>query len=495
MNATLIATIGTRDLMFQTRSGNWYNIGDDQMRGDIIGEQAEVLADLGQDLLTYRALTQFLVKHLDEYRSRICPVITGQLLRDRAQEIDRVYLIGTNQPETVPERDKDTLYGCQIFQDWFAHQYPHIQVSIVPLGQDGTNPSDFDAMFRWWQRTWPTLVDENGTDPIWLCIKGGVGQTSEAGRISGLSRYGDRIQFFEFKQRRDKNIQGIPSDYTGPFSGTSYLWDRARQQALKLWDRYDYAGIYDILKPYFQQDTKGFSALPTQVKAGIAWNQGQFDTFLKLAKGSLPPAAQQQGTQYWWVAYEQAQLAVVRLQQQNTTEAMLSSFRAIEGLLWLWAQETFPRDVIIQPDQYPLLKQSITQRYPQLNSLFDPNSKFPDTVALQSKALRSLLEAAIPVTATSPDFKEFWDTARTKRNTYSHRLGGLTQQEVFNAWGVDMKQQAQWEQRLLNCLNMITDQSFKTLEKASLFCTIHQQVKTTISHYSPPTPTSTSPSQ
>lgn len=488
MNATLIATIGTRDLMFQVQSGQWYNIGDDQMRGDIIGEQAEVLADLGQDLLTYRALTQYLVEHLEKYRSRIRPVITGKLLQDRAQEIDRVYLIGTDQPETVRERNKDTIYGCQLLQDWFVQQHPHIQVSVVPLGQDGTNPSDFETMFRWWQRTWPTLVDETSTTPIWLCIKGGVGQTSESGRISGLSRYGDRIQFFEFEQRRDQNIQGIPSDYRGPFSGTVYLWDRTRQQALKLWERYDYAGIEDILNPYFQQDPKGFSALPTWVKAGIAWNQGQFDTFLGLAKASPSAAAQQRGGKYWWVAYEQAQLAVVRLRQQNTTEAMLASFRAIEGLLWLWAQETFPKHVITQLDQYPLLNQSITKQYPQLKSLFNPNSNFPNTVLLQGKALRSLLEAAIPATATSPDFKEFWDTARTKRNTYSHRLGGLTEKEVFNAWGGDIKQQSQWEKRLLNCLNMITDQPFKTLEKASLFCTIHQQVQTAIKDYSPPTP-------
>jgi hypothetical protein len=146
MNATLIATIGTRDLMFQTQSGDCFNIGDDQMRGDIIGEQAEVLADLGQDLLTFRALTQFLLEHIAAYRSRIRPVITGQLIQERAGDIDQVYLIGTDQAETVIQRDKDTLYACQLLQDWFAHQHPHINVEIVSLGQDGTNPSNFEAI-------------------------------------------------------------------------------------------------------------------------------------------------------------------------------------------------------------------------------------------------------------------------------------------------------------------------------------------------------------
>jgi hypothetical protein len=38
MKATLVATIGTRDLMFQIKSGLWYNVGDDRMQdGEIIG--------------------------------------------------------------------------------------------------------------------------------------------------------------------------------------------------------------------------------------------------------------------------------------------------------------------------------------------------------------------------------------------------------------------------------------------------------------------------
>jgi hypothetical protein len=48
MKSVLIATIGTRDLMFQIASGEWFNVGDDQMQLEIIGEQAEVISDLQQ---------------------------------------------------------------------------------------------------------------------------------------------------------------------------------------------------------------------------------------------------------------------------------------------------------------------------------------------------------------------------------------------------------------------------------------------------------------
>jgi hypothetical protein len=488
MMTTLVATIGTRDLMFQTCSGQWYNIGDDQMRGDIIGEQAEVLSDLGQDLLTFRALTQFLVEHLDQYRSRIQPVITGKLFKEKAQEISQVYLIGTNQSEAVPQRDKDTVYACQILKDWFAHQHPHIAVEVVPLGEDGTNPSNFEEMFRWWQRTWPQLANSTSNDPIWLCIKGGVGQTSESGRISGLSRYGDRIQFFEFQQEPGKNRQGIPSDYAGPFAGTSYLWDRTQQQALQLIERYDYAGVYDLLKPYWKQDSASFGALPIWLEAGIAWNRGEFETFFKKVKSTLPAEDQRRDQREWWMAYEQAQLAVVRLKQQNTSEAMLHSFRAVEGLIWEWATTHYSEHLQIQPHKYPQLLKSITALFPGLEKSFENQGKPVEQIGWNARAQRALLEAAIPEAINSQDLKIFWsEETRQHRNDLSHKLGGLSETKLFAAWGSDIKDLDAWKRRVICCLNVISRQtSFKSLDKASLFEQyIHPKVQEKIRGYQP----------
>jgi len=489
MNATLIATIGTRDLMFQTQSGDWYNIGDDQLRGTFIGEQAEVLADLGQDLLTFRDLTQFLVKHIDQYRSRIRPVITGKLLQARAQDITKVFLIGTDQPETVVQREKDTIHACYLFKAWLADQHPHIEVNIIPLGEDGTNPSDFEAMFRWWQNTWPTLIEADSSDPMWLCIKGGVGQTSESGRISGLSRYGDRIQFFEFQQKRDQNRHGIPSDYTGPFSGTYYLWSRTQQQALKLLERYDYAGAYDVLAPYIGQDSSGFGAIPTWLQAGMAWNRGEFSTFFQRAKSTLPPSAQKQGKQWWWMAYEQAQLAAIRLEQENTAEAMLHSFRAVEGTIWEWMETHIP-DYIDQPDnRYPQLLDSVLELYPSLRPKFVDRQTQTSLVSINLNGYiqQALIEVAIPAALSHQDLQSFWRKEnRERRNALSHRLGGISQKALFQAWGVDIRDAVAWQQRMVNCLNVITNQSMKSLECTSLFMQVHPKVQAAIAAYTPP---------
>ena len=158
MKAVLIATIGTRDLMFQIASGAWYNIGDDRMQnGDIIGEQAEVISDLALGVITFRDLTKHLQDHIRTYLERIKPVIIGQLLTEKASDIERVYLIATDQKPEVREREKDTLYAASLIKDWIVNQFDHISdnaVEIITLGSDGTNPSNFEQMFHWWRQTW-----------------------------------------------------------------------------------------------------------------------------------------------------------------------------------------------------------------------------------------------------------------------------------------------------------------------------------------------------
>lgn len=185
-----------------------------------------------------------------------------------------MYLIATDQKQEVPEREKDTLYACKLIKSWLVDNYPHISVEVIPLGEDNTNPANFEQMFRWWRQTW-LKINPQSKQQIWVCLKGGIGhgsiasgslqhlswQAAEAARVSGLSLYGDRSQFFEFQQNFQANQVGICSDYTGPFLGTNYLWDRTQQQALKLLDRYDYAGIssLDLLQTYFQQDPEKLS--------------------------------------------------------------------------------------------------------------------------------------------------------------------------------------------------------------------------------------------
>ena len=87
MTAILVATLGTRDLMFQISSGLWYSIGD-------FIERVQVINDLGLDeKITHRDLTQYLSDRLDRYLDRIKPVIMGKLLTEQATQTEQMYPI------------------------------------------------------------------------------------------------------------------------------------------------------------------------------------------------------------------------------------------------------------------------------------------------------------------------------------------------------------------------------------------------------------------
>lgn len=341
-------------------------------------------------------------------------------------------------------------------------------------------------MFRWWHKIWNEKITIQPEQAIWVCLKGGVGQTSEASRISGLSLYGERIQFFEFRQNTKANQAGIPSDYTGPSLGTNYLWDRTQQQALRLLESYDYAGVsnLELLQTYFQQDPSSLGSITNLIKAGLSWNQGEIETFFKLAQKSLTLQQKQQTEFFWWQAYEEAYLAVVRLKQNNTTEAMFHSFRAVEGLLSEWAIATF-EEVIAKPDQFARLKHSISQKYRGLEELFKHNGQRVDEIELNLWVMQRLMEAHIPELRKKPDFTIFWRNARVQRNNLFHRIGGLTQKQVLQAWGDDINNSSKWETRILNCLNLVTGNRFQSLTQASLFASTHQRVKQAITRYQP----------
>jgi hypothetical protein len=243
------------------------------------------MLDLGLSKITYRDLTKHLLDNQEKYLDRLKPVIIGKLLADKAAQIAHLYLVGTNQANTVTQRNKDTIHSCEIIKLW-VEKHHKIPTTIIPLGRDGTNPSNFEDMFQWWRNIWRTEITPPTEQEIWLCLKGGVGQASEAGRISGLSVHANQIKFFDFHPHERNNQDGHPSEYSGPFIGSNYLWDRTQQQALTLLRRSDYAGAQELLKSYIDNKTIG-GATPNLIKAGVAWNQGQFESFLQLAKSSM----------------------------------------------------------------------------------------------------------------------------------------------------------------------------------------------------------------
>jgi hypothetical protein len=476
MTAILVVTIGTRDLMFQSESGTWYNIGNDRPQKDITIEQFEVAHDLKlPEGSTYREITKHLADNQDEYLDRLLPVIIGKLISDQAAQIQQLFLIGTDQPISVKQREKDSMHSCELIKSWVEKKH-HISTTILPLCKDGTSPADFEGMFQWWRKTWQKEISPPDDIEIWLGLAGGVGQTSEAGRISGLSLYGDRIKFFNFRQDDTRNRAGYPSEYSEPFLGTNYLWDRTRQQAIGLLARYDYAGVQELLKPY----TKG--ALPNLLRAAVAWNQGEFDSFLRFAKSTNVLNKSTQSDNWWWMAYEQAYLAIIRLEQDNTSEAMWHSFRAVEGGLFEWAKIKIGSNFREQHKGFPEVLSSLKDSYPeqslQLKIALEKARGDKPNARWQGPLRREILEI-LNEESQQVDFQCFWsEDCQNARNRLSHRLGGISKKEVVNAWGTN--DSSQWAARILACLNILTGKSFKTLQEASLFAKVQDEIKRSI---------------
>lgn len=488
MKSILVATIGTRDLMFQVTTGDWYNIGDDRMKGDILGEQIEVVSDLAlTEKSSFREISQYLWENIEYYGDQVKPVILGKLLEDKINDLEKVYLVVTDQNETVKEREKDTLYSGELIKYWLNKLNSDLVVNILYIGRNDENPSNFEKMFRWWQQVWKENIEPQPDQPILLCLKGGVGQASEASRISGLSFYGNDIKFYEFIPTPSNNQKGISSDYTGPFLGTNYLWDRTRQQALQLLERYDYAGLQNLVKPYYEQNKQKWKETYALIKSGVSWNQGQFEDFFQSASFSFNNQQKEQHQQYWWMAYEQAYTAVVRLKQKNTTEAMLHSFRAVEGLIYECLKHEFKDYMVNSEYTYSSLQSSVLNKYPALKELFVNNGNPVPEIKLDSRTQQRLIEKYIALTSPQANFKDLkaWgsEELRNHRNRLSHKLGGISEGELYQAWGKDTYNQKDWEKRILNCLNLITENKFNYLWQGSLFASIHQRVLTAIKNY------------
>jgi hypothetical protein len=488
MKSILVATIGTRDLMFQVTTGDWYNIGDDRMKGDILGEQIEVVSDLAlTEKSSFREISQYLWENIEYYGDQVKPVILGKLLEDKINDLEKVYLVVTDQNETVKEREKDTLYSGELIKYWLNKLNSDLVVNILYIGRNDENPSNFEKMFRWWQQVWKENIKPQPDQPILLCLKGGVGQASEASRISGLSSYGNDIKFYEFIPTPYNNQKGISSDYTGPFLGTNYLWDRTRQQALQLLKRYDYAGLQNLVKPYYEQNKQKWKETYALIKSGVSWNQGQFEDFFQSASFSFNNQQKEQHQQYWWMAYEQAYTAVVRLKQKNTTEAMLHSFRAVEGLIYECLKHEFKDYMVNSEYTYSSLQSSVLNKYPALKELFVNNGNPVPEIKLDSRTQQRLIEKYIALTSPQANFKDLkaWgsEELRNHRNRLSHKLGGISEGELYQAWGKDTYNQKDWEKRILNCLNLITENKFNYLWQGSLFASIHQRVLTAIKNY------------
>jgi len=476
---TWILTVGDSDVLLTT-AAHWNTLerrAKARYRTLPHFTKTEVTTPAGEKLFSYpaRALGLVYADQLDQHGTTLRFPRIEALLQKLAQcqpQPQRIVMLLTDQSNLFEESDRkpvspywrDTCELEPLLRFYLGQALPNATQEYLLVSPEVSH-SGLDH----WDGTLSLIqallsqVKCSPKKPIYVSHQAGTPALSSAVQFVALTQFGSQVQFLVSNEFHANSSELIPS--------STYLLGIRLQEARRLLNRYDYAGLQDVL----EQDLSALEPAVGQkinslLKSAIFWNQAQFSEFANSLAHGTP-----ERTQYWWwPAYESAYLAVVRLEQGNTVEALFHSFRAAEGLLSDWAKWHYPDDIEITKNG-------------SLKAVLKENSQFPtylkdelknktDGLMLFSNSLFKLFRAIRPEADEQEDVKVVWKKAQGIRNQQFHRLLGLEERDVFRAWGTKENTIA-WQQRILNCLNFISNQQFKTLSEASLMATVHRELE------------------
>jgi hypothetical protein len=445
-----------------------------RMPARVLGLAYEKLGEVVKEQLEFPLLKEF-----------------GQQLEARQVAIDQIILLVSDQSDVFDEGDRAS-YHCPYWQDtcllypiletYLRTRFPTAQATLLPL-KPSTNQSGLDN----WNEVLALVRQQIGRlaiepETIYVSHQAGTPAISSAVQFSSLAKFGDRVKFLVSNEHQPEQSDLIPS--------SSYLRGIQIEQAKKLLDRYDYAGVEDLIAEYLDCDTKAL------LEAAIQWNFAEFDVSEsdKARSSSFKQHSfanrlkhhpkfvtavddHTKSENWWWIAYESAYLGFVRLEQGDTVEAMFHSFRAVEGLLKTWSDKCYPGELV--QTKHPRWKE---------NERWNRNLKSHGQDLYCFLTLKKSVDENKDIRQnTTPDIFIFGTQSFGRRNDLFHNLKGLQGKEkVFENWRSPNEPQwrsdpvDKWKMRVLNCLNFISDQPFSSLEEASLMSQVHGKLASAI---------------
>lgn len=437
------------------RCRNWFRPEEDKSKKGEFSLEARVLGIVyGDAIATHPNYFKF-------------PLLDGFCTRLDEEKVkpDRIIILLTDQEEIfLPNHEnhlynrnglnspywKDTCTLEPIFEHYFKNKYDVSIESVFLQPETGhSGLDDWNATLTLVQKKFANFgIDEN--DKIIVSHQAGTPAISSAVQLTTLIRYGSEVKFLVGSELDSKSTEFI--------DGSNYFKALQTKKLSDLLERHDYSGMTSIVKDMKFGSDEVKSRLLHLLKQANLWNAAEFEKF---AEEMGEPASTRSG-EWWWSAYESAYLAVVRLKQENTIEAIFHSFRAVEGLLRKWAENTQP------------LTTSNGKSIIELPS----GKKFN----LYGKFLYNCLEEIFSIDANE-DIYKFGHSIFDKRNNLFHQLLGKEKSEVFEFWGTS--NQIDMEKRIINCLNYISKQSFDVslnnpLESASLMSQVHKDLEEVI---------------
>ena len=388
---------------------------------------------------------------------------------------------------------QDTCTLKPILNQYFKEKFPDTKCLWIPLF-----PASSDKGLDDWNYVLDLVrnqlrenldseeIQVEPNETVYVSHQAGTPAISSAVQFVSLARFRTSVEFLvsnEYNQQADT----IPR--------STYLGAIQLQEAKALLKRHNYIGVQDIfgLKRTAPSNPKE-KHLKSLLDAGEQWNFAEFQKFKKIlvtrnliSVSSFP---------WYQSGYESIYLAWVRLiKQGNTVDALFHSFRAVEGSISKWVEKRYGSHIIKKGDPSydsksgPQLKFSICQELPdylyELSPTWQKSFQDKRKIGLYGEQLYKLLKEARPEWEHHPDIKIVWEVAKDQRNNLFHRLEGLQESDVFEAW--DTNNLEDWKKRILGCLNFIAKEDlskdFISLEEASLMAKVHEQLEKAIANY------------
>jgi len=246
--------------------------------------------------------------------------------------------------------------------------------------------------------------------------------------------------------------------------------------------------LFRSVADYFSQK----DAIESYLMAGKLWQRSKLEEFKTGIDAWLTEEQRSYSRQWYFPAYEEAYLSIVRCRQGNVVEAFFHSFRAFEGILASWGKQIFGEHVVAEGGKI-LLKKSIFNERDKFfaNAKYKQNGKPDNDIAKLEEKIRQseeehyLLDFAVlckffrslrqEYKEQCPEIKDLLTNEVSKtRNAIVHQLLGLQEEELYRAWGTENRDN--WERRLLTCLNFIAQQSFREWDEASLMAHFYHKL-------------------
>ena len=409
-----------------------------------------------------------------------------------------IFLLLTDQSKLFADTLQRRNPKCPYWQDTIEleaivshHLQTHFQeqhqteVKVVPIAlnpEDETESlDDWNAVLDMVRDQFKNLaidgekLDSQKCDRVYVSHQAGTPAISSAVQFCSLAKFGDLVRFIVSNEYDRELPDSVES--------SSYLRGIKQEQAKKLLENYDYAGVNELVGKYLSDDIK------ILLEAAIQWNFSNFAEGYNLIKSNklLKKGEQKKSfleklkehpnfhnlvkertkdSPWWWTAYESAYLSFIRLEQENTVEAVFHSFRSVESLLNTWAITKYPGE--LENTKHPSRDRNLRLYGEDLYTFLDIKRNTID----QTQDL---------------DVWIFGNIVIKRRNDLFHNIKGLNSQEnVFAVWRSSNepqwkeKPEEKWKTRILNCLNFIVKEDFPegfaTLEQASLMAQVHREL-------------------